>query len=456
MTLATRIWTLTLTSRVDPCRGPAIAAFDGMPSFEDRTPPIEPAKSRSSSAHIPAIGTRIGDGRYEVMEVLGEGGMSTVLGAFDRELERPVAIKVLHDDGGRAALLDEGRMLAAAQSGDVVAVFALHLDAVPPFLVMERVYGVSLDKMLDERTIPFGERMQLLSRIAKALDVLHAHGIAHGDVKAGNVLVDRDGTIKLADLGIMPLLRRASSGDVLGTPRYMPPERARGLAVPDELHLRGDVYSFAVLAFIVLAGRPPFMEEDPHDLLRLHASAPPPLLSTVCDLSPAFDAVIAAGLAKDPLERPTTAGVLMRALERAIHGVDGQGHPHRVLIVDDDDGHRELNRTVLAAAFGGAILESARDGTEALARITEKPPRLLVVDLSMPGMSGITLLERAVAVAPDMQAIVLTGEGSGKERQTAAALGVHHFLIKPVEHAELARCVAECFDDVPDHVRATS
>lgn len=424
-------------------------------SFEDHTPSLEPPKIRSS-AHVPAVGTRMADGRYEVMEVLGEGGMSTVLGAFDRELERPVAIKILHDHGGRAALLDEGRMLAAAQSGDVVAVFALHLDAVPPFLVMERVYGVSLDKLLDERPVPFDEGMRLLSRIAKALDVLHARGIAHGDVKAGNVLVDASGAIKLADLGILPLLRRASSGDVLGTPRYIPPERARGLVVPEELHLRGDVYSFAVLAFIVLSGRPPFLEQDAHDLLRLHASEIPPRLSTVCDLSPAFDAAIASGLAKDPRERPTSAGELMHALEQAIRGVDGRGHPQRVLIVDDDADHRELHRSVLAAEFCGAILESARDGEEALARITEEPPRVLVVDLAMPGMSGIALLERALSVAPGMRAIVVTGQGSGKERQTAAALGVHHFLIKPVEPAELTRCVAECFDAGPDHAEAAT
>jgi CheY-like chemotaxis protein len=414
-------------------------------SFEDHTPPISGViTTPGGAASLPPIGSRLADGRYEVMEVLGEGGMSTVLGAFDHEIERPVAIKILHDSGVEQALLDEARMMAAAQSSEVVQVYALHMDATPPFLVMERVYGISLERLLHTRPPSFDEGMRLLARIAHALDVLHARGITHGDVKAGNVLVDREGAIKLADLGITPLLQRAAAGDVVGTPAYMPPERARGVTVPPELQSRGDVYSFAVLAFLVLTGRAPFVASSPHDLLRAHALDPAPNMSSVSDLAPALDAPIAAALAKDPQARPSTAGEVMRELERAARGVDASGHAAIVLVVDDDEAHRELHRTVLERDLRGAIVETAGDAAETLARLRDEEPNVLVVDLAMPETSGLALLQQVHALAPRVRAVVVTGCGSGKEREQAAALGVRHFLIKPVDPAELARCVREC------------
>lgn len=408
----------------------------------DHTPPVQ--REPRCPTVLPRVGDRLADGRYEVLEVLGEGGMSSVLGAFDRELERPVALKILHDRGSGAALLDEARILAAAQSPGIVAVYALHLDASPPFLVMERVYGRSLDAQLREAPFAVPDALRVLAGIAKALDVLHARGLAHGDVKAANVLLDRKGAVKLADLGITPLLRRASSGDVVGTPLYMPPERARGLRLSEDVHARGDVYSFAVLAYLLLAGRPPFDETSPHELLRAHASVTPPPLSRVSCLSPAFDAPMARALSKDPLARHASAGELVRDLENAARGADADGRPLRVLVVDDDPDHRELLVRVLSAELAGARVGSAANGAEALGSIAREPPQLLVLDLSMPGMSGITVLERTRAVSPSTRAIVVTGLGSGRERKAAAQLGVHHFLIKPVELPELARCVADC------------
>jgi serine/threonine protein kinase len=399
---------------------------------------------------VPRVGERLADGRYEVVEVLGVGGMSTVLGAFDRDIERPVALKILHDAGGAAALLDEARILAAAHSPHVVSIFALHLDASPPFLVMERVYGMSLDRILRESPPTWTEGMNILSRIAHALDVLHDRGITHGDVKAGNVLIDREGDVKLADLGITPLLRRAGSGDVFGTPLYMPPERARGISVDAELLTRGDVYSFAVLVFMVLARRAPFTDASSHELIRMHAVETPPALSSLCALPAAFDAPLARALSKDPKERYARAGELMRELARAARGVGADGRPVRALVVDDDDDHRELLVQVLTMELSGATIASARDGIDALAQIADDPPGVLVLDLSMPGIAGIPLVARALALSPSTRVVVVTGQGSGRERKAAALLGVRHFLIKPVEPAELARCVLDCIEPALD------
>lgn len=422
-------------------------------TYGDHTP--RPGAASHPRASVPAIGTRIGEGRYEVLEILGQGGMSTVLGAFDHEIERPVAIKILHDELGSAALLDEARIMGAAQSPGIVSVYALHLDARPPFLVMERVYGRSLHGLLSERDVSLDEALRILSRIARALDVLHARGLAHGDVKAGNVLVDRRGQVKLADLGITPLLRRASSGDVFGTPLYIPPERARGQPVPAELHARGDVYSFAVLAYLLLAHRPPFTDSSPHELLRAHICDVPPPLSLVSGLSPAFDAPMARALSKDPLARQPSPGQLVAELERAARGADAEGHPLRVLVVDDDPDHRELLSRIVESELLGAQVVAAANGHEALGQIARETPCVVVLDLSMPGISGLTLIERLRELAPGTPAIVVTGLGSGRERRAAAALGVRHFLIKPVEPAELVRCIHECLGRSDRRLRDT-
>ena len=421
----------------------------GHVSYGDHTPRLHRPEPGRRSA-IPGVGERLAGGRYEVIEVLGVGGMSTVLGAFDRDIERPVALKILHDAGGAAALLDEARILAAAQSPHVVSVYALHLDASPPFLVMERVYGMSLDRMLRESPPSWIGGMSLLSRIAHALDVLHDRGITHGDVKAANVLIDHGGEVKLADLGITPLLRRAGEGDVFGTPLYMPPERARGITVPDALLSRGDVYSFAVLVFVVLARRAPFVDASSHELIRRHAVEAPPALSSLCTLPAVLDAPLARALSKDPRARHARAGELMRELQRAARGVGPDGRPVHALVVDDDDDHRELLMSVLATELSGARVASARNGSDALAQIAIDPPTVLILDLSMPGLAGIPLVARVLALSPSTHVVVVTGQGSGRERQAAALLGVRHFLIKPVEPAELARCVLDCISPLED------
>lgn len=409
---------------------------------EDATPgPIRPSSPPSA---VPSIGSSLADGRYEITELLGEGGMSTVLGAFDHQIRRPVALKILRASDGARALLDEARMLGAAHASDVVAVYALHLDARPPFLVMERVHGVALDDLLRKTTLSFVEGRALLARIAHALDGLHARGIAHGDVKASNVLVSDDGSVKLADLGITPMLGRTSAGDVLGTPSYMPPERARGLTLATEQHLRGDVYSFAVLAHVVLFGRLPFEADGPHGYLRAHVCDPPPRPSELVGVAASFDAPFAAGLAKDPMARPATAGELVRRIERASRGTGPDGRSASILVVDDDDAHRQLHERVLAHELPGARLATAPDAAAALELVLGEVPDVAVLDLAMPRTSGLELLGTLRRIAPETRAVVVTGQGSGKERERAAELGVRHFLVKPVDAAELVRCVDEC------------
>jgi ActR/RegA family two-component response regulator len=214
--------------------------------------------------------------------------------------------------------------------------------------------------------------------------------------------------------------------------------------VPDELHARGDVYSFAVLAFVLLAGRPPFLDLDPHALLRAHATSQPPPLSAVSDRPAAFDEPLVRALAKDPLARVARAGELMAQLDRAAQGLDRSGRPHHLLIVDDDASHQQLHRVLLRMSLPAAWIETANDAADALALVDRYPIAVLVVDLAMPGVSGLALAREVRRRSPSTRVVVVTGQGSGAERTVAVGLGVQHFLIKPVEPDELTRCVLEC------------
>jgi serine/threonine-protein kinase len=394
-------------------------------------------------------------GRYRVIELLGQGGMSSVYAAYDTLLEREVAIKILRTFGGgvspdgialgeaTAALQREARMLAAVKHPNVVAVYGLHKDEVPPFLVMERVEGIGLD---GAQPATVREALALLRRIADGLDAIHAAGLIHGDIKPSNVLVDARGAVKIVDVGLAPMLERMLPGQILGTPAYIAPEHARGVVLPPALASRSDVYSFAVLAFELLARARPFPDELTGSLLDAHASRPPPRPSEVSSLSSVFDAPFAAALSKDPSERPASAGALMDRLEHAGLSVEPNGAALRVLLVDDDADTSELMRLLITAALEGAIVESACDGSTAMAILGARPPSVAVLDLEMPGLAGVELVAAVRATAPALPLIVCSGTGDERTYRALRALGVRQFLVKPPDAAELVRTIRAVVD----------
>lgn len=379
-----------------------------LPSGRD---PLEVPSQRASRGAIHA-------GRYRIGELLGKGATGAVYGAIDTLLERPVAIKTLTLGlGGRAGLLSrEARVLAAVQHPNVVVVHALHEEWDPPFLVMEWVDGDSLDRVLGERPLALREALALLRQIADGLDAIHAAGAIHGDVKPSNVMVGRDRRVRIVDVGLVPVLERMEAGEVLGTPAYLPPERALGAIATPELGARADVYSFAVVAFELLTGRLPFRDERRDSLLHAHAHVPAPRPSDVSRLARVFDEPFARALSKRPDARYARAGELVDALERAASAVDGQGAALRILIVDDDADIRALFAFALAASLRGVVVETASDGEAALDAIRRQKPSVAVLDLQMPGLHGVELVRAARRLAPTLPILVCTGQGSGRRR----------------------------------------
>jgi CheY-like chemotaxis protein len=417
-------------------------------SREDVEPTLPAAQRSGSQNRLTAARARDADlvaGRYVLGAELGRGAMGVVHLALDTLLVREVAVKTFPtlsaQMGAAVDVAGEARALAAIHHHNVVTVYAFHADSQPPFLVMERAAGRRLDVALDDgRPFSVTRALRILRQIADGLDAIHYVRLVHGDVKAGNVLLDDDDHVKLVDVGLAPLLQRMSPGQMFGTTAYISPERALALVSEPWLATRSDVYSFGVLCFEMLTGRRPFLGDETAQLYA-HAFSDPPRASEVAKLSAAFDAPLARALEKSPALRHATCGALVDELELASRGADEHGEPIVIVVADDEPDCVTLARAALYAGLPGAQVRSCASGAAALELAAEIAPTVVVLDLVMPGLSGVELVRAVRAAAPAAGIVVATGEGSGAERAATAELGVRSFLVKPYGTDELVRAV---------------
>src|SRR3954471_366200 len=260
-------------------------------------------------------------GRYRVLGRLGSGGMAVVVLAEDERLGRKVAVKRLHaespEEAGRR-FEREAKLGASLNHPNIVGVYDIVSDEDGVLIVMEYVEGRTLRMEMDGGPMPAPRAIEILWGVAAALDHAHEHGVVHRDVKPANVLIaERDGTVKLTDLGIATAAERTHitrSGVVLGTAAYMAPERLDGQAGGPPV----DVYATAALAFEMLSGRKAVTGRTAVEVARRVMEAPPPDLAEALPGTPARAAeVLKRGLAKDPAERPASAGELGRDLSTA-------------------------------------------------------------------------------------------------------------------------------------------
>ena len=264
-------------------------------------------------------GRLLGD-RYRLVERIDRGGTAEVWRARDERLDREVAVKVLGaeaDPAFRERFTTEARRAAAVTHPHIVTVFDEGQDGSDAFIVMEQVRGRSLRDIVAERgALPAGEVATLTRQLAGALDATHRAGLVHLDVKPANVIVDEAGNAKLTDFGIARAARDSEERELVGTARYIAPERVEGRPVS----ARTDVYGLALVAYELLTGQPAFPGAENEDLLRdrLERGAPH-IRSAEPGLSETADAVIARGLARDPERRYPTAGAFALALSDAVN-----------------------------------------------------------------------------------------------------------------------------------------
>ena len=259
--------------------------------------------------------------RYRLVRSLGHGAMAEVWEANDELLQRRVAIKILHPHLRKAAMIErfraEGLATARLRHPAIVTVFDTIARPDVDAIVMELVEGRTLRFVLDQRgTLPIDRAVHIVATLADALHAAHVTGVVHRDVKPANVILGKDGAVKITDFGIAKsefTLDLTEAGTYVGTARYVAPEQVRG----EPATARSDIYGLGTLLYEALVGHSPFVadHDDALALARLHHDAPSVRASRP-DVSPELDAIIARALAREPRDRYPTAAALADALRR--------------------------------------------------------------------------------------------------------------------------------------------
>src|SRR3954447_7149845 len=288
-----------------------------------RTTPNAPSSSRWRSRREPCMRANSEFAGHRIEAEAGAGGMGVVYRATHIVLERTVALKVIapglaRNPAFRARFEREWRLLAGLDHPNVIPIYEAGEEEGRPYLSMRWVAGGDLAQRLHGTTgLEPAVAIDILGQVAAALDAAHERGVVHRDIKPGNVLIEGE-RVWLTDFGAGKDLdardTRTASGQWVGTVDYVAPELLDGqTATP-----RSDVYSLGCLLFETLTGQVPFPRENDVARLWAHRFAPPPATSEVRSSLPArLDGVLKRALAKDPAERPASAGELMRAARAA-------------------------------------------------------------------------------------------------------------------------------------------
>ncbi|RDI48342.1 Stk1 family PASTA domain-containing Ser/Thr kinase [Nocardia mexicana] len=283
--------------------------------------------------------------RYELGEIIGFGGMSEVHKARDLRLGRDVAIKVLRADLARDPTFylrfkREAQNAAALNHPAIVAVYdtgEAEVDGGPlPYIVMEYVDGDTLrDIVRGKGPLPPRRAMEVIADVCAALDFSHKNGIVHRDMKPANIMINRQGAVKVMDFGIARAIADSSNpmtqtAAVIGTAQYLSPEQARG----EQVDARSDVYSVGCVLYEILTGEPPFTGDSPVAVAYQHVREDPRLPSHVHPGVPReLDSVVLKAMSKNPANRYQTAAEMRADLIRVLGGQK----PHAPMVMTDED-----------------------------------------------------------------------------------------------------------------------
>ena len=270
-----------------------------------------------------ASGQRVS--HYEIQQKLGSGGMGAVYRAYDSQLRRHVAIKVLalgylSDDERRTRLLREARAASALNHPNIVGIYEVGSDRGLDFISMEFVEGKTLKDIISSTGLPLAETLDYAAQIASGLAKAHATGIVHGDLKPANIMVSSDGIVKLLDFGLARrmLVTTAETAsftaqdEIAGTPAYMSPEQARG----EEIDSRTDLFSLGAVLYEMVTGSRAFSAASPAVVLHNVLAEQPTPVSKVNPAVPArLESVINKALEKDRARRYQTAAELRTDLD---------------------------------------------------------------------------------------------------------------------------------------------
>ena len=347
-------------------------------------------------------------GRYELRGLLGQGGMADVVLAYDEQLERDVAVKILHaryanDPAFLTRFRREAQAVAGLSHPNIVAVYDAGQQDGRPFMVMEYLRGSSLAETLAHHRLTSNRALEVIGDAALGLHYAHERQLVHRDIKPANILLGEEGQVKVADFGIARAVGAQSATQtaaVLGTAAYVAPEQARG----GEVDRRTDVYALGCVLYEALTGQPPFSGDSAVALAYQHVSeAPIPPTTVEPSLGPALDSVVLKAMAKDPADRYQTAKDFHADLQRVLAGIPVQAPV---------PGAWTARTQALEPEPGGA--------TEVLEPVEPQPPRrrlgrtflLTLIVLALFGVAAFLALrlfssELGEVVVPDVTGFTL-------------------------------------------------
>lgn len=350
-------------------------------------------------------------GRYEVIEIIGDGGMGTVHKGRDPRFNRPVAIKLLHDHLIRDPQLlerfkNEAIIQARLQHPNIVTVYDFILEDDNAAMVMEFVEGQTLEEIIEKQTgpMPYDLCLDIFTQVLLAMSFAHAQGLVHRDIKPSNIIVRRIGKhlqIKVMDFGVAKILGdgklRTATSAKIGTLWYMSAEQIKS---PKDVDLRSDIHSLGVTLYQMATGRVPFDDEAEFDLMRkiVQGDFPPPN-SVYPGVSPEFQDVIVKAIASDKEDRFQNCEAFLEALQQA-----GRKQSEPAASVAPP-------ATVAGAGEGKGPDEQVAPPTRTEVPSRQRPRR---IPLLIAGAAGLVVVTVIVVLA-----LVSTGKQAPPHRQQA-------------------------------------
>ena len=305
---------------------------------------------------------RLLDNRYEILEIIGTGGMAVVYKARCHRLNRLVAIKILKDEYSqdeefRRRFHAEGQAVAMLSHPNIVQVYDVSSSDNADFIVMELIDGITLKQYMEKKgVLNWKETLHFAMQIGKALEHAHSRGIIHRDIKPHNVMVLKNGSVKVTDFGIARVVSKSNTltKEALGSVHYISPEQAKGGRVDN----RSDLYSLGVVMYEMMTGRPPYDGESPVAVAIQHINGGAAMPSTLNPNIPGgLEQIIMKTMALEPAGRYPSATAMLYDMD--------EFRKNPAMLFDFGGGSvDDATRIVAAGAAAGAAAQPRRTAAE--------------------------------------------------------------------------------------------
>jgi len=436
-----------------------------------------------------AAGQRID--HYQILSLLGVGGMGEVYLVRDTTLGRQAAIKLLpsrlsEDRDRLRRFQQEARTASALNHPNIITIYEVGEFESAQYLATEFIDGETLLEYMKDFSsrvvrkegaetgtgMKLSEVLDISIQLASALGAAHSAKIVHRDIKPTNIMVRRDGYIKVLDFGVAKLteqfpdaeytddevpvrdLINTTPGEVVGTPSYMSPEQVRGLAVD----ARTDIWSAGVVLYEMIAGHRPFEGPTRSDVIAsILLSDPPPLLGYPTDVPAELNRIVMKTLRKNRSERYQTVQDLALDLTRlkqqlefeakvdpALVSDESRELDATVFVVDDDEFIREALKSLIRSV--GLRVETFATAREFLQSRGPDVPGCLVLDVRLPGLSGLDLQRELAKAKIQTPIIFITGHGDIPMTVRAMKAGAVEFLTKPFRDQDLLDAIHQALE----------